>query len=233
MKTQFHVIAMLGVMLTSLSACNGMFDGAYDEPSVSEPNEFGFIEINDEQHSGTIYIDATGYKKWIYIDLHAQTIDSTRIENEAGVETPLPPATVLPQDWDFAVHRYDTKTNGGKVLETGSTGFDVLIEAGSIPQGIYVGDTETTDKITIDMSGMMEGNIKYAKSDYNTELSKWLNVDTSVMPPIYTPSNKVYVLKLKDGTHALIRLADFKNTAAIKGYMKIEYVYPFDVVIKK
>lgn len=223
---------MLGVMLTSLSACEGIFHGVYDEPSVNELNEFGFIEINDEQHSGTIYIDATDYTKWIYIDLHAQAIDSTRIENENGVETPLAPATTLPKDWDFAVHRYDSKTNGGKVLETNSTGFDVLIASGNIPQGNYVADIETTDKVTIDMSGMMEGNIVYAKSDYNAELSKWLNVDKSSMPPVYTLSNKVYILKLKDGTHAAIRLSDFKNASMVKGFMKIEYIYPFDAVIK-
>lgn len=52
------------------------------------------------------------------------------------------------------------------------------------------------------------------------------------MPPVYTLSNKVYILKLKDGTHAAIRLSDFKNALMVKEFMKIEYIYPFDAVIK-
>ena len=79
------------------------------------------------------------------------------------------------------------------------------------------------------MSGMMEGKIKYAESYYNTELSKWLFVDTSTMPPGYNPSNKVYVIKLKDNTIAAVRLRNFMNSAAAKGYMTIEYIYPFEV----
>ena len=61
-------------------------------------------------------------------------------------------------------------------------------------------DVWTTAKVAIDMSGMMDGNIVYMESYYNEELSKWLNVDKSNMPPTYTLSNKVYMVKLKDGT---------------------------------
>lgn len=219
-------------MCVSLPACNGLFEDVYDEPPMEEPKDFGFIETDDATHSGTVYVDATDYTKWIYIDLHAQTVDSTRIIGEDGTELPLQPSTALPEEWDFAIHRYDTKTNGGAVLETGATGIESVVAGGTIPAGNYVADVETTDKITIDMSHMMEGEIVYARSDYNTELSKWLNVNTSTMPPAYTPSNKVYILKLKDGTHAALRLADFKNASSVKGFMKVEYVYPLEEAIK-
>ena len=66
-----------------------------------------------------------------------------------------------------------------------------------MPEGAYVEDVWTTAKIAIDMSGMMDGNIVYMESYYNEELSKWLNVDKSNMPPTYTLSNKVYMVKLK------------------------------------
>ena len=62
----------------------------------------------------------------------------------------------------------------------------------------------------------------------NPELSKWLNVDTSEMPPIYTPSNKVYLLKMKDGTMAAIRLVSYMNAAGTKGYMTFDYLYPYE-----
>ena len=98
-----------------------------------------------------------------------------------------------------------------------------------MPEGDYVQDEWTTSQIIIDMSGMMQGNIKYAESYYNSELSKWLKVDTQNMPPSYYPSNKVYVVKLKDGTFVALRLKKYMNASGDKGYMMIEYLYPFEI----
>ena len=86
----------------------------------------------------------------------------------------------------------------------------------------------TTDKIAIDMSGMMEGNIVYTDSYYNSVLSTWLNVDTSTMPPIYTMSNQVYLIRLKDNTYAAIRFTNYTNAKGIKGYIDFDFLYPFD-----
>ena len=55
-----------------------------------------------------------------------------------------------------------------------------------------------------------------------------LDVDSSTMPPIYTLSGKIYLLRLKDGTCAALRLVNFMNDAAIKGYMTIDYLYPVE-----
>lgn len=216
----FLTIAMVGVMTLSLPACNGILEGIYDEPEEEAAKEYGFIKVDDATHSGTIYINATDYKRWTYINFHTRQIDSLDITVEGAVE---------PEDWDIAVHRYDAKTNGGAVLETGNTGFDALKSAGKMPEGTYVEDIWTTDQITIDMSGMMHGVILYAESYYNAELSKWLNVDTSNMPPIYTMSNKVYMVRLKDGTYAAVRLTNYMDGAGTKGYMTIDYVYPFEI----
>ena len=66
-------------------------------------------------------------------------------------------------------------------------------------------------------------------SDFNPELSKWLNVDTSEMPPIYTPSNKVDPLRMKDDTmDCPSRLVSYMNAAGIKGYMTFDYIYPYE-----
>ena len=56
----------------------------------------------------------------------------------------------------------------------------------------------------------------------------WSFTDTSTMPPIYTLSGKIYLLRLKDGTCAALRLANFMNDAAVKGYMTIDYLYPVE-----
>lgn len=209
---------MLGVVVLSLSACNGIMSGMYDEPSVAVSSDYGFVKIDDYTKTGTIYINASEYTRWTYINFHDKTIDTLDVNTN----------TPEPAKWDIAVHRYDTKTNGGAVLETGFTGFDALLSSNSMPDGVFVSDIWTTDKIAIDMSGMMDGVILYNESYYNTELSKWLDVDTSTMPPVYTLSKKVYLVKLEDGTCVALRLSNFMNSASVKGYMTIEYMYPVE-----
>ena len=73
---------------------------------------------------------------------------------------------------------------------------------------------------------MMNGVILYAPSWYNPELSKWLNVDTSTMPPVYTMSGRVYVLKTQDGKAAALQLNNYMNDSKVKGFMTIDYIYP-------
>ena len=56
--------------MLSLSACNGIFEEIYDAPTVG--GEFGFVAVDDATHTGRIYIDATDYTEWHYIDLHGK-----------------------------------------------------------------------------------------------------------------------------------------------------------------
>ena len=192
-----------GNSITDVPACEGLFDDIYDNPSEANlsTNGFGFVEVSPETHSGTLYVNSSDYTQWVYIDLHSLSVDSTRILNEAGEEVSLSDKGTLPQEWDFAIHRYDTKTNEGAVLETSAESMEELLAGKEIPQGNYTADTPgTTDKITIDLSDMYNGTIRYACSDYNSVLSQWLS--RKGMPPTYTLSGKVYVLRLKDGTHA-------------------------------
>lgn len=212
-------IALLGAAFLPLSGCNGIFD-FYDDPART--GGYGFVSACTPDTPGTIYINTSSYTAWKYIDLGMMAVDSTDISPD-GTEAPEPPA-----DFDFAVHRYDVKTNGGSVLETEYSSFGDLLASGALPEGDYVRDEWTTDRIAIDMSGMMDGVIVYAESDYNPEFSKWLNVDTSVMPPIYTMSGRIYILKLADGTCAAVKLANYINETGVKGYMTIEYIYPLE-----
>lgn len=205
----------LGVISISLSACNGVMGGIYDEPDTTIVSDFGFISSGDAGQFGVVYIDATSYTRWTYIDFSEQRIDTLEVGDAE------------PANWDIAVHRYDVKTNGAAVMETGYTGFDALL-AGGLPDGEMVKDEWTSDRIAVDMSGMMDGYIEYQESYYNTELSKWLDVDTSTMPPIYTLSKKVYLVKLQDGTYLAVRLANFMNDASVKGYMTIQYKYAIE-----
>ena len=120
-----------GAAMLSLPSCNGLFEGIYDEPVAD--TEFGFTKVEQATSSGTIYIDATSYTKWTYIDFETFSIDTTVIA-EDGTET----GEVM-EGWDLAVHRYDTKTNGGAVIETEFSSLEEFLASGRLPDGEYVG----------------------------------------------------------------------------------------------
>lgn len=204
-----------GVMaLLSLPACNGIFEGIYDAPAPG--TEYGFVEVDERTHRGRIYVDASSYTEWHYVDLHGRSVERVAVGAEA------------PAKWDFALHRYDTKTCGGAVAECATGDFGALPAPGSLPSEAFVADEWTTDRIAIDMSQMMDGMIVYAEDGYNPCLSRWLDVDKSTMPPVYTLSGRIYMLRLADGTYAALRLANFMNDAAEKGFMTIDYLYPVE-----
>ena len=203
--------------LTLLPSCNGIFQGIYDSGEEDLITDYGFLEYNPSDNSGTVYIDATDYTKWVYLDFHGRTAVTAGMSDAE-----------IPSDWDIAVHRYDVKTNGAAALETGMTGLELFISSGKMPEGDYVEDEWTTEQIIVDMSGMMDGNIGYSESWYNPELSKWLKVDTSTMPPLYSMSHKVYAVKLADGSDLALKLSNYMDASGVKGFMTIDYVYPVE-----
>lgn len=206
----------MGMIVISFPSCNGIFEGIYDHPNIEEDaGNYGFIKMDDTTRVGTIYIDSSSYSHWTFINFHNQSIVTRSIqENEKA-----------PEAWDIAIHRYDAKTNGAEVMEISFRDFIGLQKATSAPQGTYVKDVK--GKVMVDISGMLEGNVIYAESEINRELSKWLNVDTSTMPPVYTLSHKIYIIKLRDNTLAAVKLVNFMNKVSDKGFMTINYIYPF------
>ncbi len=198
---------LAGVAVMSLSSCDGIFSDIYDNPQQTDVPEYGFIAPATQTVPGTIYIDATSYTDWVYIDFSTMTAETLPVEAPA-------PAT-----WDIAVHRYDAKTDGATVSATASGDFTTLT-----PAGTPVADEWTTQTIVTDMSTMMDGYLSYAESSYNRELSRWLDVDKSTMPPIYTMSGKVYLVNLRDGRRVALRLDNYMDGSGIKGYLTIRYM---------
>lgn len=203
---------IMGVAAMLLPSCNDVLGGLYDEPENT--SEYGFVEICTDSEPGLIYINATDYMTWTYIDFADRRIDSLSVADQA------------PSKWAFAVHRYDTKTNNGRVIGTSLTDINQARSWKNADNEQGIADIWTTDKIVTDMSTMMDGYLSYADSYYNPELSEWLDVDTSNMPPIYTLSDKVYILILDNGERAALKLVDFMDSAGVKGYMSIQYIYP-------
>lgn len=207
MKNSAFVICMVAALFCS---CEGIIGGIYEQPE--ELPTYGFIK--SEGNSGTIYIDATDYTRWTYIDLKRKRIDSSNILKG---ENP-------PMEWDFAIHRYDVRTNNGSASETDYTSLEQLETEGIPSNSIFTSDT--LSRIVLDMSGMMDGIIVYDTCLVNKVLCKWLDVNTSQMPPIYTLSNKPYLLRLSDGTCAALLFSNFCSSSNEKGFLTIQYIYP-------
>ena len=216
MNRKIRTLMSGAAVVLSLPACNGIFGGIYDEPLSAAESEYGFVVVDERTRTGRIYVDASAYTLWNYVDLHEKRVTAVEVDGAA------------PAAWDFAIHRYDAKTNGGAVAECDAADFGSLPQPGTLPSEAFAADEWTTDRITIDMSQMMDGIIVCAEDDYNPCLSRWLDVDTSTMPPIYTLSGRIYLLRLADGTHAALRLVNFMNDAAVKGYMTVDYLYPVE-----
>lgn len=200
---------LMAALVITASSCDDIYDDPNDMPDTTKENSYQ-------------YINATEYTNWVYLNLKDGSQTTLTYDN----------TTDIPAEWTLAIHRYDCKTNGGSAFETTYTSLDDLtadIEAGkfSIPDASQFTADEDS-KITVDMSGMMEGNIGYAESKVNKTLGKWLDVNTSQMPPIYTMSNKVYLIRESDGTVAAIMFTNYANPlqSNTKGYISFDYIYP-------
>ncbi len=213
MRKYFFLLSLFGILLLQ-GSCDGLFEDIYNTPAATVSDGYGFVETNTTTKSGTIYIDVTSYQSWTYISLKNKTIDTSNIVlGEAE-----------PHVWDFAMHRYDVKTNGGAACETSYSSLDE-VRNGGIPAGaVFVHDT--LSQVVIDMSHMMEGYLGYDTTEVNPVLSRWLDVDLSSMPPLYTLSQKPYIMRLCDGSYAALFFSNFMNEASVKGYVTIKYIYP-------
>ena len=205
-------LVMMGIVsvMGLFSACDVLED-AYDDPSV-------------EKKEGQYYVDATDYAQWVYINLHTPTptITTSTISLDDMSETGAP------SEWDIAHHRYDVKTNGAAVVMTPYHTIEDLEMAGMPQECQWVADEYSDECVTVDMSHMMEGYLVYAPGHKNTELGKWVNVDTSNMPPNYAMYDNVMLIRFADGTYAAIQLVNFMSTDRyqIKGWMTVNYQYP-------
>lgn len=205
------IISMIG-MLSTLLSCDSIYDDMSEMPTSGQTG------------NSYAYIDATDYTKWVYINLDNGDITTLDYKDTLNI----------PEDWTFALHRYDCKTNGGAVLETSYTTLDELqaaIKGGTFTEPeVAQMVSDAPGQIIIDMSHMLDLYIIYDDDYLNEEFTKWLDVNISYMPPIYTPSNKVYLLRLSNGTFVAIRFTGFSNPYYYdtKGYISFDYVYPLE-----
>ncbi len=248
------------ITVMTLTACNGIMDGLYDE----DTSQRGGATVDDiEMVSGTLTIDASNWKNWYYIDLHALH-DS--IVNGAEQDLSFPPypiPTTLtgewdgasavctywydvfgeglqnhelrsstpadtqeePEQWDLALHRDNVRTNGGAVFMTQSADINDLGDAWRSDAATWQEDEWNEIDVWMDQSQMFTGVIGNQRIKINTLLSSWLTLQIPPIPPSFTYNGNAFVIRLKDGTYAAIRLADYRKQGT-NCIMTIEYRYP-------
>ena len=94
-----------------------------------------------------------------------------------------------------------------------------------MPAGNFANDVWSTHKVMIDVSHMMQGHVVFESTWYNAALD-WVTVDTSTMPPTFTSSDKVYIVRMADSSYAAVRLVSYMNVMGTKGHMTFDYIYP-------
>ena len=204
---------LIGAVVTSLLACDSIYDDPNDIPEV--------IPVDKQAYQN---VDCTSYTAWTYLSLHEPNFVTLDYKTEE-----------VPIDWDIAIHRYDVKTNGGAAFETKYSTLAELREAINketfqIPAASEWVEDEMGE-VYVDMSHMTEGYLISEPAQVNKEISKWMNVDLETMPPIYTTSGRVYLLKLNDGTIAAIRFTSYFNPQRYnaKGYISFDYIHPLSL----
>ena len=234
----------MGVIGISFPSCTGILGGLYDKPVKKD---IGFVQVSG--HTGVIALDVNQYDQWNYIDFSGQAIYQKDIEYPVGQPVDGKDYEV-PEHWDIANHRHDVKTNGGAIMKTPYESFNDFLNLKEVPEGEFVSDIPAADpsadlqsedvkgKISVDMSGMMDGNIGYIASSINLEIEDWL-VMYGGMPPSFKYSPNVYLVKLADGTYLGLKLQDYLNKMidivvdgekkrASRKILSFEYFYPIE-----
>lgn len=166
----------------------------------------------NETKANTLTVDATAYNQWVYVNLkngQTQTVTMEGTDDESKVDI----------DWQIAIHRYtEVKTNGAAVVQTDMTDMNKVT---AIPTEGYTAD-ENNQKVLAEFV-MPPTDKNYVVTHVNT-IIKW--TEGSAMDGTLATTNKVFVLKCKDGTFAKLQFIDYANADNVKGHVTFNYEYP-------
>lgn len=243
MKRLYDIVVLMAMML-SLTACNGVLDGIYDDAVGDDAIKDGFSDGMEDAKRFTLTLDTRSYMHWYYIDLEEKTIDTVEVAHALTGEwdgksqwvyynvqgtnyTKLQTVNVdtqrEPDKWDIAIHHFDVKTNNGAVWETPYTTIEQVPEDVKAFEDVVFTPDEWRDNLCIvDLSTMMSYNVWYTGSMVNRVMSRWVKMDFSTPPPVYTASDKVYVLRKRNGSYVAIRLISYMSDRGTKGYLTVE-----------
>lgn len=133
-----------------------------------------------------------------------------------------------PEEWTFAVHRNNVRTNGGSVFETTYTSMDQLPESSEAFKNTkFTEDEWTENEVWDSQEQMLLGYVPSQGIAINRVLSSWLSMEIPPMPPAFSMNNHVFILRLKDGTYAALQLQNYLSPNDTKCYLTINYKYPY------
>ena len=132
-----------------------------------------------------------------------------------------------PEEWSFAVHRNNVRTNGGAVYETQYTSFDQLPESSAeFANKEFTADEWSENEVWSSQEQMLLSLVPSQGININKVLSSWLEFKFNV-PPDYIHNKHVFILRLADGTYAALQLTDFISPEGKKCFLTINYKYPY------
>jgi len=132
-----------------------------------------------------------------------------------------------PENWSFAVHRNNVRTNNGAVAATSYKTLEELPEGTDFLSALnFEKDIWNETDVWIIQDEMLSGLIGNQGIFVSKTLSSWLRVDLPPIPPAFTLDSCVFILRLEDGTYAALRLTNYQSSSGLKCCLSIQYKYP-------
>ena len=133
-----------------------------------------------------------------------------------------------PEEWSFAVHRSEVRTNGGAVWASTLTDIDRATEA-DYRSASYTPDEWSENEVWSDSRTMISQLVPSQGIAINKVLGSWLRM---TLMPDYERDGRVFFLRLKDGTYAALQLINHigggtpQDPSPIRCYLTIKMRYP-------
>lgn len=191
---------------------------------------FMACEKDEPENTGgearTIEINATSYTDWVYFSFEADTI--------VQVASPL-----TSDEWDIAFLRFNFATNSGRsgnaqggVYDTKNTDFDAVTSANGATftqdDSVKMVDYATMPPVVYYVPGNSVLTGPFATDDLTgKELGAW-SYSFPQGYPIYSPTNKVFVVRTAKGKYAKVQILDYYSATAASGYVTMKYAYQAD-----
>lgn len=193
-------------LLLTLSAAATLFTSCSKDNSIDKPE----IETKES------YINATSKTTWHYFSLSGNKVVGTGEQTEADNKT-----WAARTDWDFAVNRYEIRTNSGEATSVKATGgvytFGAAVTFASVNE-VPANAAFAADKAVT--SNGMGGAVTTVKSEASVIVFKKNDDGSMIMPPVYLQA-PVYIFRTADGKgHYKVQFTQYQDENKVTGHVK-------------
>ena len=133
-----------------------------------------------------------------------------------------------PEEWSFAIHRDNVRTNGGAALRTEYTSMaDLPPTSEPFHNLTFEEDKWSENDVWDSQEQMLLCLVPSQGIMINRLLSSWLQLYIPPIPPAFTHDSHVFIIRMKDGTYAALQLANYISPEGDKCWLTINYRYPY------